>query len=93
MKTSIVLALVAFALGACSSGARLVRKDTLGGQMRLEGAYMPAMSEARMVMLEHCGGRFEYRELGDEVAFRCKPEDTTGAREPAELAGTTAPRF
>ena len=93
MKTSLVLALFSIALGACSSGASLVRKDALGGRVRLEGAYMPAMSEARMVMLEHCRGRFGYRELNGEVVFRCQAVGATDGRGGSELASTTATRF
>lgn len=95
MKTSMIIALVSLTsltMAACSNGASLVRKDTLGGQARLEGAYMPAMSEARMVMLEHCHGRFDYQELGEEVAFRCRTVNTTEARRPTVLANGTASR-
>lgn len=59
-------------LVACSSSANLVRKDALGGRVQLQGAYMPAMGDARMLMAEHCHGRFEYEELGEAVEFRCK---------------------
>jgi hypothetical protein len=66
------LTIVAGALVACNSTATLVRKDALGGRVQLQGAYMPAMGDARMLMLEHCDGRFEYEERGDAVDFRCK---------------------
>lgn len=80
LKTSLTAAFVMLTLSACSSSASLVRKDTIGGQVQLQGAYMPAMSDARMLMVEHCGGRFEYLELGEKVEFRCKSH---GAQQPA----------
>jgi hypothetical protein len=45
--------------------------------VQLQGAYMPAMSEARMLMVEHCAGRFETIEHGDMVDFRCVHSDVT----------------
>jgi hypothetical protein len=58
-------------LVACSSSASLVRKDTVCGRVQLAGAYMPAMADARMLMVEHCNGRFEHVELGRAVEFHC----------------------
>jgi hypothetical protein len=57
---------------ACNSGASIVRKDAFGGRVQLQGAYMPAMGDARMLMVEHCQGRFDYEERGDSVDFRCR---------------------
>ena len=56
---------------ACSSSARLVKQDARGGRVQLQGAYMPAMADARMLMVEHCDGRYQATELGDTVEFRC----------------------
>ena len=73
LKTLTTAAFVMLTLSACSSSANLVRKDAgIGGRVQLAGAYMPAMSDARMVMLDACHGRFEFVELGDAVEFRCK---------------------
>jgi hypothetical protein len=33
---------------------------------------MPAMSEARLLMVEHCRGRFQAVEVQDAVEFRCR---------------------
>jgi hypothetical protein len=77
LKTLTTFAFVMLTLSACSSSATLARRDTLGGRVALQGAYMPAMADARMVMVEHCQGRYEYIELGHTVEFRCK---VSGAR-------------
>ncbi|MFI5307469.1 MAG: hypothetical protein ACHQ53_08965, partial [Polyangiales bacterium] len=58
-------------LSACSSGAQLVRKDAAGGRVALQGAYMPAMADARMLMTEHCDGRYAMTERDGAVEFRC----------------------
>jgi hypothetical protein len=42
-----------------------------GGVVGLQGPYMPAMSEARMLMADHCSGRFHAIEQGATVEFRC----------------------
>jgi hypothetical protein len=73
-------------LVACSSGAHLVRKDELGGRVQLQGAYMPAMGDARMLMVEHCQGHFEYEELGRAVEFRCKVRRSQPSEAGGELA-------
>jgi hypothetical protein len=65
-------ALLALTFSACSSGASFVRKDAIGGRVQLEGAYMPAMSDARTLMVEQCNGRFDAVELGDAVEFHCR---------------------
>jgi hypothetical protein len=59
-------------LSACSSSASLVRKDAIGGRVQLTGAYMPAMGDARMLMTEHCNGRYEAVEVSSAVEFHCK---------------------
>ena len=81
MKTTMIMTGLLLSLSACSSSANLVRKDRLGGRVQLDGAYMPAMAEARMLMVEHCGGRVDYLELGETVEFRCRDRV-----EPATLA-------
>jgi hypothetical protein len=78
--------IAAGSLVACSSGASLVRKDAVGGRVQLQGAYMPAMGDARMLMVEHCQGRFEYEEHGDAVEFRCKTTVTRPGTTGQELA-------
>jgi hypothetical protein len=58
-------------LSACSS-ATLVRKDRVGGRIVLDGAYMPAAADARLLMAEHCGGRVDIAEIGNALEFRCR---------------------
>lgn len=77
-KSTITAALLTIALSACSANASLVRQESLGGRVQLQGAYMPAMSEARMLMVEHCAGHFETIEHGDTVDFRCIGTNVTG---------------
>jgi hypothetical protein len=70
LKTSVFLLLT---LGACGPSAVLVRKDTHGGRVALQGAsYMITMSRGRLLMAEHCGGRFYALEQGERVEFRCQ---------------------
>ena len=54
--------------------ASMVRPDTHGGRIELDGPYMPAMSDARVLMAEHCGGRFAAEESADGrfVDFTCR---------------------
>lgn len=66
----LVAGVVALVSAGCG-GANMAYRDGLGGVVELEGAYMPAMSDARLAMAEACGGRFDYEEQGDRVAFRC----------------------
>jgi hypothetical protein len=82
-KTLISTVFAVIALSACSSGANVVRKDQTGGLVALRGGYGLAMSEARQLMAEHCGGRFQTHEVGDQVMFQCSY--TQGAA-PATLA-------
>jgi hypothetical protein len=58
-------------LCACSGSANITRKDHIGGRVQLAGAYMPAMADARMLMVEHCNGRFQVAELDHSLEFRC----------------------
>ena len=87
LKTTLTAAFVMLTLSACSSSASLVRKDMgIGGRVQLAGAYMPAMSDARRVMLDVCQGRFEVVEVGEAVEFRCKShgaQPTDGATQVA----------
>ncbi len=91
MKTTLVtFALMTLALAGCSSSAQLVRKDALGGVVALQGAYVPAMEDAQMLMVEHCGGRFDAVEQGDQVSFRCRDAAGESHNRPlAELDGHT----
>lgn len=61
------------ALGACG-GANLVRKDGVSGRVDLSGPYMPAMADARVLMAEHCKGRFVAVEAEDHVEFACSAD-------------------
>jgi len=91
MKTTAttLFVLLTLALGTvgCSSSAQLVRGTTVGGQIALHGAYMPAMEDARMVMVEHCHGRFEAVEQGDHVEFRCAGAAASGGEQIALADG------
>lgn len=80
-----VAALLMMSLSACSAGASLVRKDSSGGRVVLEGAYMRAMGDARMLMVEHCGGRVDAVELGNSLEFRCR-RARPGQAGPVKLA-------
>ena len=71
MKTAIAALFVMFALSACSSSATLVLKDGISGRIALRGAYMPAMADARVLMTEHCDGRYQMIETKGAVEFRC----------------------
>ena len=76
-KTLVTAALIVLSLSACSGSAHLVRKDATGGHIALQGPYMPAMGDARMLMAENCQGRYEAVEHGNSVEFNCvraKPE-------------------
>jgi hypothetical protein len=84
-------ALLLMSLSACSAGATLVRKDQTGGTVQLEGAYMRAMSDARLMMVEHCRGRIDMVELGDSVEFRCRRPVRTYAAADLAVAGSPAP--
>jgi hypothetical protein len=87
LKTTLTAALVMLTLSACSSSASLVRKDSgIGGRVQLAGAYMPAMADARMLMVEACQGRFEFVEVGEAVEFRCKSHGAKHAVSGTELA-------
>jgi len=65
-----VIALATLTVG-CANSASLVRKDTVGGRVSLQGAYMPSMADARLLMAEHCQGPVDTVELGASVEFRC----------------------
>jgi hypothetical protein len=66
-----VIALATLTVG-CASSANLVRKDTGGGRVSLQGAYMPSMADARLLMAEHCQGPVDAVELGKSLEFRCR---------------------
>lgn len=78
MKTLLTTLFVTLTLVGCSSSAQLVRKDAVGGRVALQGAFMPAMSEAHVLMAEHCHGRFEAVEQERGVEFRCRDAAATG---------------
>jgi len=87
MKTLTTLMFASMILVGCSSTAQLVRKDTSGGRIALQGAYMPAMGEARMLMVEHCQGRYDAVETHDSVTFRCRNAAATVNESVALLGG------
>ena len=68
--TAIVITMLA--LSACSGSANMIRKDRTGGRVEVAGAYVPAMMNARALMVEHCNGRFQATELDRAVEFRCR---------------------
>jgi hypothetical protein len=71
---------------ACGSSARLLERDAHGGRVQLEGAYMPAVADARRLMIEHCnGGGYRATQVGDVLEFRCDRDAETPAAG-AELA-------
>lgn len=79
MKTTLItLILLTLMATGCAGSAQLARKDSTGGTVALEGPYMPAMGEARMLMVEHCGGRFTATEQGERVSFRCRSASEAG---------------
>jgi hypothetical protein len=82
-------ALLMTSLCACSVGATLVRKDQTGGTVQLGGAYMRAMGDARLLMVEHCGGRVDTVELGESIEFRCRARRTEASA--TDLAATDVP--
>ena len=65
------------------SGASIVHADQLGGRVQLNGAYMPAMADARALIAKHCGDRFEFVQSSETVEFRCT------APSAAQTAGAT----
>lgn len=78
MKPSFLIAIVlSFEISACSSAATVVRKEPTHGLITLQGPYMPAMANARSLMLAHCHGRFATTEQGDHVAFECKQRESS----------------
>jgi len=83
-----VSAFLLLTLCACGT-ARLGKTDSFGGRVLLQGSYMPAMAEARFLMGDHCGSRFQTVEQGNLVEFRCTgSDDLTAATAVAEV-GTT----
>jgi hypothetical protein len=75
IKTLLVTVLSSLCAAGCGGSAQLVRADALGGHVALEGPFMPAMSDARLLMAEHCQGRFEAVERQSGADFRCLRDD------------------
>ncbi|MDD9966149.1 MAG: hypothetical protein OXR73_08000 [Myxococcales bacterium] len=71
IATTAIALLTFITLTGCGS-AQLVQHRADGGRVALSGGYMPSMGKARMVMLEHCEGRFSYTERNDAVDFVCE---------------------
>jgi hypothetical protein len=57
-KTAFVILMSLTVLGGCSASMQVVRKDARGGEIAVWGATMPAATQVRHAMLEHCEGRF-----------------------------------
>lgn len=57
-KTALVILMSLTVLGGCSASMQVVRKDARGGEIAVWGATMPAATQVRHAMLEHCEGRF-----------------------------------
>ena len=75
MKTftrSLLSFVLAFAAAGCSGGTRLVRGDRLGGSVALQGPFMLEMGAARLLMAQHCKGRFDALERPGSVEFSCR---------------------
>jgi hypothetical protein len=87
---AVALFLLSLSASACSGSAHLVRKDATGGHVALQGPYMLAMGDARVVMATHCKGRFEAVERGDSVDFRCVRAKPAAA--PLQIAEASAPQ-
>lgn len=67
----VILSVITMGCGTAS----VVRPDARGGRIELDGAFMPAMSEARLLMAQHCGGRFDTQERPDgSLEFTCRHE-------------------
>ncbi len=82
MRNSLMITgLAMLTLSACSSSATLMRTDARGGNVQLQGAYVPAMSDARMLMVEHCQGRFTAIEHADQIEFQCTGNDAVTGRQ------------
>lgn len=67
---AITVCLVATGCGS----AHMTLQNAHAGQIQLEGAFMPAMDEARTLAVEHCGGRVhlvEAHEGASQVSFAC----------------------
>ena len=89
LKTLTAILFLSVTLNACSSTASLVRADAVGGRVQLQGAYMPAVSAARTVMVESCRGRFEYAQVGSALEFRCRMPVMKQSSNDGELAMKT----
>jgi hypothetical protein len=89
MKTLLTTLFVTLTLVGCSSSAQLVRKDAVGGRVALQGPFMLAMGEARVLMAEHCSGRFEAVEQAEGVEFQCRARTQTVATELALVPTAT----
>lgn len=81
MKTLLTTVFVTLTLVGCSGSAQLVRTDTAGGRAALQGPFMTAMGEARVLMAEHCHGRFQAEQQGRAVEFRCQTQPEQAAEE------------
>jgi len=90
MKTAaIIFAICSMFLGACGS-ASVVRQDTLGGRIELSGGYMKAMSDARLLAAEACGGRIELVEYDGGIEYACSNPTRTTVLVSNELQGAIA---
>ena len=61
-------ALMCFA--GCAGEVQLVERHANGGTLFLRGPSAPAAAEARILMAEHCGGRFLIKESSESAGFQ-----------------------
>ena len=73
-RLSQIAAITACLVATGCGSAHMTRQDAHAGQIQLEGAFMPAMDEARTIAVEYCGGRVQLIEAGEgtrHVSFAC----------------------
>ena len=68
--------MLALSLVGCAAEVSVVRRDANGGELLLRGPHAPAAIEARTLIVEHCGGRYQL--------LRAATNDTAPA---SELSG------
>lgn len=72
----LIATLACVLLGACG-GAQFVKQDARSGRIHVDGGFMHSMRRARVLMVEHCHGRFEvtrYSQDGAELEYTCIDE-------------------
>ena len=74
--TAIALVFASIIATGCGQATTLTKVDH-AGSIALEGSYMGAMGDARLMMAEHCQGRFDVIELDHAVAYQCRNSGET----------------